>query len=682
MTNIWTVCYFTIGITCTGAMLLLFKQIFRDKLNARWHYMVWLVLLVRAVLPANVRLFSTSFSLNNLWLGGMKRLRGMVELGRNSLLSAPFGMEGGNVSLLREMPTELWSVTDMLFVVYVAGVLFFLFYDGIVYAKLRRDIRKGENASAALWKQVFHTAKKYELPQPKSVRICGGTETPFLCGLFRPVLVIPQEMAEGIDEKILLHELLHLKYYDVLVNFALHFLRTLNWFNPFVWILCRVIRNDSEALCDQRALECLEGEEKREYGLLLLQMADSRYASRIGTTSMANGAKNIKTRVQRIADFGRVPKGAAFATACITVILSLAAVSYGYEPKYFETDLSAAKVQSKADLELLLEDTRYFTVSSPEMAVNLFAEALTERDLVKMALLVPQEEFDSYKKWVLEQYDMDINTFSTDMDTENLHLYAFCTYVENGKVEITDYEKDRFAEGKFCFRHADWTEEDDTFTEELVSFRLENENGWKMYITDRNIQEISKDGYYWMEGQLYEELQQGEYRQFGDWRLRMAEWVSSYAWSGSGFQGLHSFFFSDGTAENTFSEEVNLAANHAVVVEYAGKMWTVEEWKKEKDEEVPLFVVCPAEMEDTEFFGDIDRKMYHVGGGGGSSDGSGWEVPMIQKDNTWSYIIGDMACDSIDEAMQELERPYEFRIYSRDGERLLTVPFTGGGLYE
>ena len=103
--------------------------------------------------------------------------------------------------------------------------------------------------------------------------------------------------------------MLHLKHHDVLVNFLLHLLQALNWFNPFVYWLCRIIRNDSEALCDQRALEKLRGEEKREYGMLLLDMADSRCASRIGTTSMANGARNIKTRIGRIADFGRVPKG-------------------------------------------------------------------------------------------------------------------------------------------------------------------------------------------------------------------------------------------------------------------------------------------------------------------------------------------------------------------------------------
>lgn len=153
---------------------------------------------------------------------------------------------------------------------------------------------QGGGGNALLTGENQKTAEKYDLPTQKSVRICKGIETPFLCGMVRPILVVPESMAETIDEKVLLHEMLHLKHHDVLVNFLLHLLQALNWFNPFVYWLCRIIRNDSEALCDQRALEKLRGEEKREYGMLLLDMADSRCASRIGTTSMANGARNTK----------------------------------------------------------------------------------------------------------------------------------------------------------------------------------------------------------------------------------------------------------------------------------------------------------------------------------------------------------------------------------------------------
>lgn len=144
MTNLWTVLYFTLGITLTGLMLVLFKRLFRDKLSARWHYLVWLVLLVRAILPENLRLFSTGFALNTLWVSGMKRLRAAVELGRNSLLSTPFGMGGGEISLLKKMPFSAWSLTDRLFAVYLAGVAAVLLYDALLYAGLRLEIRKGE----------------------------------------------------------------------------------------------------------------------------------------------------------------------------------------------------------------------------------------------------------------------------------------------------------------------------------------------------------------------------------------------------------------------------------------------------------------------------------------------------------------------------------------------------------
>ena len=52
MTNLWTVLYFTLGITLTGLMLVLFKRLFRDKLSARWHYLVWLVLAILGIVNA------------------------------------------------------------------------------------------------------------------------------------------------------------------------------------------------------------------------------------------------------------------------------------------------------------------------------------------------------------------------------------------------------------------------------------------------------------------------------------------------------------------------------------------------------------------------------------------------------------------------------------------------------
>lgn len=267
-------------------------------------------------------------------------------------------------------------------------------------------------------------------------------------------------MEETIDEKVLLHEMLHRKHHDVLVNFALHLLRALHWFNPFVYWICRIIRNDSEALCDQRVLEKLEGEEKRAYGMLLLDMADSRYASRIGTTSMANGTKNIKTRIQRIVDFGRAPKGAAFAAACITVLLSLASVSFAYEPKYFDT----SGVETKKELELLLDDARYFNVTSPEMAISILYEAISERDLGKLALTVPQNEFEAYKAWALKEYiGEDRDGARLPEGTKADYKYRFYDDMRYDGVYFFDRQTDGTVTG--VLNIADETDRDQPVTE-------------------------------------------------------------------------------------------------------------------------------------------------------------------------------------------------------------------------
>jgi len=356
-------------------------------------------------------------------------------------------------------------------------------------------------------------------------------------------------------------------------------------------------------------------------------------------------------------------------------MLSLASVSFAYEPKYFDT----SGVETKEELEMMLEDARYFEVTSPEMAVNLFTEALTEKDLVKMALLVPPDEFDGYKEWVMEQYaELDEKGFVVEADTEKLHPYGFYQDIENGSVTLTEYKADDSVEGTFRFRHANWTKEDGKWTEEFVSFRLRNEDGWRMYITNRHLQEFPTGKYYWEEDILHEKMQQGEYQQFGDWRFTMAEWVGSPNWAGDGFQGMHLSFFTTPT-ENAFSEEVTIFANHAVLVEYVGEMWPIEVWKAEKDKEVPVFMVCPAEMTDAELW---ENTTFGIGSGGSSSDGSAWGVPLIHEDRTTEFINGDNWCETIEEAMKELERPYEFRIYSQQGERLAVYPLEGGGLYD
>ena len=82
-----------------------------------------------------------------------------------------------------------------------------MLYDALLYARLRLEIRKGEAAAPYIREKIRKTAEKYDLPTQKSVRICKGIETPFLCGMVRPILVLTEILAETIDEKVLIFKL-------------------------------------------------------------------------------------------------------------------------------------------------------------------------------------------------------------------------------------------------------------------------------------------------------------------------------------------------------------------------------------------------------------------------------------------------------------------------------------------
>lgn len=318
MVNLWSVLAQTLALSVAALVLLAAKRLFLDKLSPRWQYGVWAILALRALLPAGL-LGRT------LVPGGrvvLEAARLQVELPLSSALTDPYGVTEvlAPVPLFpRGLPAP-GSITDALFYLYAAGVLLLALWFFLSYARLRAAIRRGLSPAPEVLAQVEGVAARYGLKAPRLVVVLPGLESAFVCGPLRPVLALPDR---PVDDKVLLHELLHLRHGDVWAGVGVCALRCLHWCNPLIWYCCDRMQNDCEALCDQRVLERLEGEERRAYGVILLSMADGRYARAPGTSSMANGGRNIKARIQAIARFRRYPAGMALASGCVAAVLAL-----------------------------------------------------------------------------------------------------------------------------------------------------------------------------------------------------------------------------------------------------------------------------------------------------------------------------------------------------------------------
>ena len=81
-----------------------------------------------------------------------------------------------------------------------------------------------------------------------------------------------------------------------------------------------------ESRCDQFVLEQLEGEERRDYGRILLSMSNERFAKTPGSTCINNGGKNIRKRIEAIARFKKYPVGMSLVSVCVIIVLGCSLV--------------------------------------------------------------------------------------------------------------------------------------------------------------------------------------------------------------------------------------------------------------------------------------------------------------------------------------------------------------------
>lgn len=384
MRDIWGFLLQTLTASGVAVLLLVVKALFQDKLSPRWQSSVWGLLALVLLLPAGAAGRYVLLDWPVFVEYAKTALSGQYTLTR---VTAPIPLPAA------VMPKTLW---DWMFWLYLAGVVVMLLRYVWTYLRLRMVLRNGQGAGAANLEKLRDVARRYDLPFCKAVEV-EGLQSAFVCGLFSPVLALPA--GTEVEEKVLLHELLHLKHRDVWWGVAICLLRCLHWCNPLLWYCADRAGNDLEALCDQRVLERLEGEERRDYGRILLSMASDRYPRVPGTSSMANGGKNISRRIQSIARFKRYPAGMALVSVCVAVVLAVPLVVGVKADGVYNQE---GRLADGADIDLTLASARTVWCTTPAGALDTYGKALLEQRGAYRAMCAPLElygEMAAEMKW-------------------------------------------------------------------------------------------------------------------------------------------------------------------------------------------------------------------------------------------------------------------------------------------
>lgn len=384
MYDIWAFLLQTLTVSSVAVVLLVVKAMFRDKLSPKWQLAIWSILCCALLIPAG--------SLKRYILMNWQLIIETVK----TLFWQEYTLT--RVSFPFPMPVTVMpqTVLDWLFVFYEAGVVFFILRYVISYIKLRKILRGGTEPEISVRARINQVADKYELPVCESVRV-KGIASAFVCGVFHPILVLPEE---EIDDKVFMHELLHLKYKDTIWGILIALFRCIHWCNPLIWYCADQVGNDIEALCDYRVLTLLEGEERRDYGKILLSMANGKYARMPGTSSMANGGKHISKRIASIVRFKKYPSGMKLVSVCIVILLAISMLGgveiqkvYGRENRFPE----------EIDYALGMASSRVNYCTTPAGALDTYGKALLTENGNYRAMCAPADMQESIAKEIWEK---------------------------------------------------------------------------------------------------------------------------------------------------------------------------------------------------------------------------------------------------------------------------------------
>ena len=244
------------------AVLLLAELLLRRKVRAVFRYWLGMLVLVQLILPP-----SQSSPVILRYLLGDK-------LG---YLSANWLATSAEAATASQPQAAMITWQGIVFLVWLAVVIVMglLLLQRAIFA--RRLVSQAREANSLMNDLLLYCCKCMGVRRGKvRLKISRNGTSPVVCGLLRPVILVPDNLTPSLGSRhlraILLHELAHIKRGDLWVNLAQTILQIIYFYNPLVWLANSMIRWVREQVVDETVLAAM-GDKARCYPQQLMDVA-------------------------------------------------------------------------------------------------------------------------------------------------------------------------------------------------------------------------------------------------------------------------------------------------------------------------------------------------------------------------------------------------------------------------
>ena len=168
---------------------------------------------------------------------------------------------------------------------------------------VRRIRREKVRPAPSDWSDRLRTlADALGLRRPITLLESGLIRVPMVIGYLKPVILVPMgilaQLPQDQLEAVLLHELAHIRRRDYLVNLLQGLVEALLFFNPAIWWISSLIREERENCCDDIAIRATRSKAQLIHALVAFQeysLAAPAYA-----VAFPGRRNHLLNRVKRI----------------------------------------------------------------------------------------------------------------------------------------------------------------------------------------------------------------------------------------------------------------------------------------------------------------------------------------------------------------------------------------------
>jgi len=320
-------------------VLFVIDLLLRRKVRAIFRYYLWLLVLVKLILPPTLSLPTgigywaadrlPSVSSSTFDLAGDKVMGAPVE---TPLIQPSENLvEHAPTAVTADVPLAPLTWQAVLFILWLVGVLAF----SVVLAqrlKFVRGLMAGSSPGSNNLLGVMEQCRlQMGVRRQVGLRLSEAVSSPAVCGLLKPVVLMPADLVEKLSPEglraTLIHELAHIKRGDLWVNAAQTALQVVYFYNPFVWFANSVIRKVCEEAVDETVLVALGGRAK-DYSNTLIDIGEMAFWKTdlgLRLIGVAESKKALQWRIKHMLT-RPIPKSAKIGAFGIIAILFIAAI--------------------------------------------------------------------------------------------------------------------------------------------------------------------------------------------------------------------------------------------------------------------------------------------------------------------------------------------------------------------